>query len=312
MKETCRQFGENRELAGILTEPTSPVLPRRTAVVLISAGLVPKFGPFRLYVELARRLSLDGFVTLRFDLGGIGDSRQAHGPLPLKARTELEIRAALDYVSQCPDVDAIVLGGLCSGAEDSFRAAELDERVQGVVMIDPFGYRTPRFFVRYFLHRVARRARRILGLYRPYPRTRVVVSGVAGQGKSLVNYKYMDITESSRILRVLLVRHVHVHFVYTGGALEVFNHERQLQAMFKGIDFCGLVTLDHFPDMDHTQMLADHRHRLVDAIARRLWDACEPAGYGSTRAHDSAVASSASRTSATSSNEWQRAAWSKI
>ena len=53
-ESTCR-FGEHQQLTGVLTEPaeTAP----RIACVLINAGLIPKFGPFRLYAQLARRLS---------------------------------------------------------------------------------------------------------------------------------------------------------------------------------------------------------------------------------------------------------------
>jgi hypothetical protein len=51
-----------------------------------------------------------------------------------------------------------------------------------------------------------------------------------------------------------------------------FNHEAQLRAMFRGIDFEGLVRLDHFPELDHTQPLEADRRALVEAIARRLCD----------------------------------------
>lgn len=265
MKESSCQFGRARQLAGIVTEPS--VRPRRAAVVLVSAGLLPKCGPFRLYAEVARRLSRDGFLTLRFDLGGIGDSRQEHTNTPLEKRTKLEIGAALDYLTERYQLDGIVLGGLCSGAEDAFRFAELDPRVTGVVMIDPFAYRTSGWAWRHFLYRVMRRCRRALGLYRP------TLHGTEG-GKSLVTYKYMGRTESSRILRALVKRKVHVHFLYTGGARELFNHERQLQAMFNDVDFTGRVTLDHFPHMDHTPLLEEDRHTIVEAIAHRLASAC--------------------------------------
>ncbi len=54
--------------------------PRRAALcVLVNAGMVAKSGPWRLYVEVARRLAHAGVATLRFDLGGIGDSRREHG-----------------------------------------------------------------------------------------------------------------------------------------------------------------------------------------------------------------------------------------
>lgn len=151
MKESSCQFGEYRQLAGILTAPDEPA--PRAALVLVSAGLSPKFGPFRLYAELARRLSREGFLTLRLDLGGIGDSRQDYASYPLEKRTRLEIEAALDYLSVRYELNGIVLGGLCSGAEDAFRSAELDTRVTGVVMIDPFAYRTSGWLWRHVLYR---------------------------------------------------------------------------------------------------------------------------------------------------------------
>ena len=259
-QESCFQFGRQRQLTGIVTAP-SAAAPRK-AFVLVTAGLIPKFGPFRLYAQLARRLASEGFLTLRFDLGGVGDSGQEYTGEPLKKRTELEIRAALDYLSEHYQLDGIVVGGLCSGAEDAFRYAELDPRVTGVMMIDPFAYKSSGWRWRHLRHRLARRALRLLGLYAPYT--------AADMGPALVNYKNMDFVESSRILRAMLKRKARIHFVYTGGMDGPFNHRRQLKAMFGEIEFAGLVTLDYFPQMGHTQMLGGDRRTLVEAIARQF------------------------------------------
>ena len=83
-------------------------------------------------------MAKEGFPTLRFDLGGLGDSAPAHDDRPLQQRTQLEVGAALDYLGERFAVDGVTLAGLCSGAEDSFRHAEHDVRVKRVVMIDPF------------------------------------------------------------------------------------------------------------------------------------------------------------------------------
>ncbi len=63
--ESCCQFGLRGGLSGIITEPDGPA--RRVGLVLVSAGLSPKRGPFRLYAEVARRVARDGVRTLRFD-----------------------------------------------------------------------------------------------------------------------------------------------------------------------------------------------------------------------------------------------------
>jgi dienelactone hydrolase len=264
MNESCCQFGPEGRLAGIITEPGERT-PPRLGLVLVSAGLLPKSGPYGLYTQLARRLARDGVVSLRFDLGGIGDSVQESGTRPLKARTELEIRAALDHLSERYALRGVVLGGLCSGAEDSFRGAASDPRVTGVVLIDPFAYRTSGWAWRHLVHRIARRTLRALGLFEP-----VAPADTEGKRPRLVRYKYMERPEATHILRALLARNAHVHFVYTAGVREFFNHEGQLRASFDAVDFKGLVTLDYFPDLDHTQLLEADRHALIEAIARRL------------------------------------------
>lgn len=259
MKESCCQFGPLQALAGIVTEPAEPT--SQATVVLVNAGLTPKVGPFRLYTELARRLARDGFRTLRFDLGGIGDSADAFEEHPLEQRTQLQIGAALDYLSERFDSRRVILAGLCSGAEDSFRHAEQDSRVTDVVMIDPFAYRTPGFVWRSLGTRAKTRLMRAAGLYRPLPRS---------LGSSLVSYEYLAIAESTRILRSLLQRKVRLNFVYTGGMRQYFNHPGQLRAMFGSVDFGDLVRLDHFPNLDHTQLLERDRRTLIEAIARRV------------------------------------------
>jgi pimeloyl-ACP methyl ester carboxylesterase len=256
-KESCCQFGEHRRLSGVITEPLGDA--PRVALVLINAGLMPKFGPFRLYAQLARRLSSEGFLTLRFDLGGIGDSGPGSAIGPLKTRTTLEIRAALDFLKERYALDGIVLGGLCSGAEDSFRYAEIDPRVTGLMLMDPFGYKTLGWWPRNLLIRIARRTLRLVGRALPQDNS-----------TALIDYKQMEHAESSRILRAMIQRKVPLHFVYTGGMRESFNHGSQLKTMFKDIDFQDMVTLDYFPQLRHTQVLEAERRAVIESIARRL------------------------------------------
>jgi pimeloyl-ACP methyl ester carboxylesterase len=261
MNEVCCRFGPQQQLVGVVTEPSAAT--RSTTLVLVSAGVTPKAGPFRLYAELARRLARDGFRTLRFDLGGIGDSGNAYAEHVLRERTRLQIQAALEHLSEHFGLGELALGGLCSGAEDAFSYAEYDPRVRRVVLIDPFAYRTRGFAWRHLAYRAQRRLLRAAGLFEPLPRR---------ARHALVNYDYLPAPESARILRTLVARRTKLHFVYTGGMRSRFNHPEQLQAMFPNVDFAGLVALDHLPQLDHTQPSAADRRLLIEAIARRLAD----------------------------------------
>ncbi len=259
MNELCCRFGPEQQLVGIVTEPSAAAA--RATLVLMNAGLTPKAGPFRLYVELARRLAGEGFRTLRFDLGGIGDSGHAFAEHALRERTRLQIQAALDHLHERFELREVALGGLCSGAEDAFSYAEHDQRVTRVMMIDPFAYRTSGFGWRHLAYRAERRLLRAAGFFQPLPRP---------ERSGLVSYEYLPVAESSRILRKLLARRTKVHFVYTGGMRSRFNHAGQLQAMFPDIDFTGLVRLDHLPHLDHTQSSRADRGQLIESLARGL------------------------------------------
>lgn len=77
--ETAHVFGEG--LVGVLSRPRQ-IVAGRPAVILLNAGLVQRSGPFRVYAQLARALASCGFVVLRFDLSGRGDSASPVGASP--------------------------------------------------------------------------------------------------------------------------------------------------------------------------------------------------------------------------------------
>ena len=261
MRESCHQFGDRAHLAGIVTEPEGAP---RASLILVSAGLTPKAGPFRLYVELARRLAKQGVLTLRFDLGGIGDSRQLEQQAPLAVRTRDDIAAAYERIAQAAGPRGsgpIFVGGLCSGAEDAFRYAGFDPRVSGVVLIDPFGYPTWGFRWRRWM---VEGAKKTLGALRFYRRAESEAQ------PSLVDYRYLEKAESEEILASLIARKSSVHFFYTGGSSSRFNYPGQLKDMFSQLELGAQVTVDHLPRLGHTQLLAEDRATLIGAIARRL------------------------------------------
>ena len=287
MKELCCSFGDGGHLAGIITEPRDAH--GDTLVVLVNAGLVPKHGPYRLYALLARRLAQEGIRTLRFDLGDIGDSQPAHVGMALEQRTQLEIGAAVQMVCERFSPRRVVLGGLCSGAEDSYRYAATDPRISGVIMIDPFAYPTAGWRWRDALYRIVRRSLLTLGLRRPgdhtfvrlfrkalaQPEGRVASSGALAirpesSGPAHLNYRHMAHAQASGILTSLVARGTRLHFIYTGGARPRFNHAGQLAAMFQELDFRDRVSLDYFPHLEHMQPLHSERLTLIEAISKFL------------------------------------------
>jgi len=126
-------------LFGIVTEPAQGET-LRGAVILINAGADYHIGASGMYVALARHWARSGYVVLRMDLAGIGDS----GTRPGRPDNEVfppgaldDIRAAVDWVRSRSGARDITLGGLCSGAYHTLRAAIAAIPVNRAVMVNP-------------------------------------------------------------------------------------------------------------------------------------------------------------------------------
>jgi hypothetical protein len=128
-------------------------------------------------------------------------------------------------------------------------------------LIDPFAYRTPGFAWRHWSFRARRRLMRAFKLWQP---------PAPSSGPALVDYEHVPQREARELMRRLVARRVAVHFVYTSGMREHFNHRGQLRAMFRGLELGHGVTLDYLPKLDHTQLLEADRRSLISTIAARL------------------------------------------
>lgn len=133
-------FGDSdTKLFGIATEPREGE-GRHRGVILLNAGADWHIGANRLYVSLARQWARHGYYVLRMDLSGIGESGRRHGrpanevfsPLALE-----DIRAAIEFMRGQYEVNDITLGGLCSGAYHSLRAAVAMLPVNRILLVNP-------------------------------------------------------------------------------------------------------------------------------------------------------------------------------
>ena len=137
MRERALLFGEAKSLAAVITEPDGPPDPDRPAVVFLDAGVLPHVGPNRVHVRLARELAGDGFVSMRFDFSGLGDSRPRRDAVPFAESVVAETRAAMDVLA-ARGSRSFLLFGICSGADAALRVALQDPRVAGAVLVEPY------------------------------------------------------------------------------------------------------------------------------------------------------------------------------
>jgi len=132
-------FTSESLLFGIVTEPRQGEM-RRRAVILLNAGADYHIGASGMYVGLARRWAGRGYVVLRMDLAGLGDS----GTRPGRPNDEIfppaameDVRAAIELMRTRYGVNDITLAGVCSGAYHALRAAVAALPVSRVLMVNP-------------------------------------------------------------------------------------------------------------------------------------------------------------------------------
>jgi pimeloyl-ACP methyl ester carboxylesterase len=137
MHEEAVVFGSEGSLVGVVTAPeASVVFTRSPAVLLLNAGLLHRVGPNRLYVNLARRLAALGFLVLRFDFSGIGDSPATRSSVPFDQRALAEAHAAADFLKGSFGVRKYLPLGLCAGAEVALGLAASDPRAVGAILVN--------------------------------------------------------------------------------------------------------------------------------------------------------------------------------
>jgi dienelactone hydrolase len=141
LTEQVLALGDAR-LVAIETTPAAPA-PGAPTLLLLNTGSEPHIGPGRAWVEYARALAAEGYVCVRADFRGWGESPDGgHAPgRPYDAHCvddALELIRALRERAGGP----IVVGGLCASAWVALRAVLL-EPVGGVVALNPQLYWRP-------------------------------------------------------------------------------------------------------------------------------------------------------------------------
>jgi pimeloyl-ACP methyl ester carboxylesterase len=273
VRERPLQFGDSGGMLGLVTEPERAAA-GRPAVLILNSGLVHRIGTFRNSVKIARRLATDGFPAVRFDLSGVGDSEPRRDAVRFEERWLGDVRAAMDHVERTRGVRWFVLMGLCSGADNAFRAACRDERVAGVVLMDWYTYPTLRFrFLRQWARiRQLRSWRRgAARLFRSAARRLRGPAGLAAatqEAPAPYVREFPPRDEVAADLRVLVARGVHLCVIYSGGMLDAYNYREQLLDAFPDVDFQGRLNLEYLPDADHIYTELASQRALVEAIAR--------------------------------------------
>lgn len=259
--ETIVRFGPGARLVGILSGADLP--PDAPVLVLPNAGLVPRAGPFRLHVQLARRLAPLGLRTFRFDLPGVGESARApgldHGQATL---------AALEHLCASLHGARFAVGGICSAADAGWLAALSNERVAGVVMLDGMCYTGPWFQFARVRAALRRGPRHCFGVARRLVRRHRAGADTDTPPMDLRDWPPLE--QARAQMATLLGRGVRLLCIYSGGIGDYFLDARQFGWTFGAAARDPRVRLHHWRDCDHTYFARRHRERLLDTVVTWL------------------------------------------
>jgi pimeloyl-ACP methyl ester carboxylesterase len=283
MKESLVQFSENGRLVGTLLEASTVDVgrskaPPRVAVLTFNAGLIPRTGPHRLWVKLARRLGREGLSSFRFDLNGQGDSAQVPSTMAFEVQAAQDIVSAMDAVFTQTGIERFVLAGICSGAALSYKAALIDPRVVGCAMIDIYMYPTWRTRWVLLRHRIPQEGLpAILARWGmqclKFLKNLMINSPAAKRAPSaLPGLNRPSPDEFAAGLQTLLNRQTKLLMVYTGSFLYHYNYKNQFHDRFKAYRISGPLRVDFDPQIDHTVTELSAQEFVLDKLGRWIQD----------------------------------------
>jgi hypothetical protein len=276
------RLGSEGQLVGIVSHPPveiSPAPPNTTladgrglAFIILNAGVLHRVGPHRLHVVLARRLAQAGVPSLRLDLGGIGDSIASSDAATFRESAVADTRTAMTGLTGALGSQRFVIFGVCSGADNAIATAIADDRVAGIVLIDPPTYPTRRGQLRYLRMRVAKSggpgALARWGMKVVERQLRLVAARI-GRGTveeaSNQGREPPPVATFGAQLTTLIDRGVRIFAVYSGIHGARYNHADQLFELFPALR--GRIDHAYFPTANHTFTELDAQAKLIDAVA---------------------------------------------
>jgi pimeloyl-ACP methyl ester carboxylesterase len=274
MNERICSFGQTRRLVGVLNLPERTGR-RATALIFLNAGLIHRVGPYRMHVDLARRLALLGYPSFRLDQSGLGDSEPRCDDLSLDQGCVEDIRETMDLITKRSGVQHFVALGLCSGAVAAHRALVADERLKGAVFLDGYVYPTTKTRVRYYAMRLLSPPHVARTLRRQIERISLKFASAAQQEAALQRASQAEVlferedpprAVAAEELECVARRGARFLFVYTGENPDEFNYAQQLFDMFPGPELRKQAEVAYFPRADHTFTLLEGRANLFQRV----------------------------------------------
>ncbi|RQO39678.1 hypothetical protein DBV14_30780 [Variovorax sp. KBW07] len=275
--QTPLRFGPDDALVGMLTVPARQS-PGNIACLMFNMGANHRVGPRRINVKLAHVLAARGVSSLRFDLGGIGDSDALDTSPDLKTRAVHSLRAAMDVAERTLGTRQFVVVGMCSGVEHAMSAALADARVVAVSLFDGFAFPERRARWERNLRRALAapahpsfpgKAKRWLQRHFLRSHSTTPLPGFFAERRA----PDANAAWFGAALRQLVERKVAVQLLYSG-SLHVCDRGRDQLGAFARQPFTQSLHYEFMGEVDHTVCTEQGQRRFLQAVGDWVTDRC--------------------------------------
>lgn len=269
MTQTPVRFGASNSLVGTVTVPAQQV-PATAACLMFNMGANHRIGPRRINVKLAHVLAARGVSSLRFDLGGVGDSEASDFSHDLQTRALHDLQAGMDLLENTLGIRQFVIVAMCSGVEHAMAVAEADARVVAISLFDGFAFpewrarweRTLRRAIAAPAHPAfAGKAKRWLQRHFLRSHSTKALPGFFTERKPpQVNAAWFGTA-----MKRLVERKVAVQLLYSG-SLHVSDRGRDQLGPFRREPFAQAVQYEFMRELDHTFCTARGQQLFLQSV----------------------------------------------
>lgn len=275
-EQTIRFECSDDSLFGILSIPDQPL---SRGVLIVVGGPQYRVGSHRQFTLLARYLATAGIPVMRFDYRGMGDSE---GEIRTFENIHDDLHTAIDqFFFALPHLKELVIWGLCDAASAALFYAHQDQRITGLILLNPW-VRTEQSAVKtYIKHYYATRLfqpdfwRKIRsGRYNPKATLRFLFQSLFTLMKKerneipSIDSLHSDSNRTPLPERMLtgLNRFTGKVFIITSGDdltakefLDLINHSRDWDIALK----IKKAECKHLPDANHTFSSSEWRNQVA-------------------------------------------------
>jgi hypothetical protein len=264
MREEVFRYAENNRGFGMMSLPEA--LDGAPVVVLFNSGLIHREGPYRLNVMLSRALADCGYIAIRVDLSGKGDT-PARENMINRESVALDWKYIKESINTRFGKRNLVLMGLCSGADNAIKITAAEKDVKGLILLDPISARDEGFSRRAMRAKLTNINKWLHLPVKLWKRAiRLIGSGNKTSGQ-VMNLRDEPTAEDSQ----LCFRHIasvqgRVLAFFTSHAMDCYNEQGQfVRALhIDGLDKCCEEVF--WPLAEHLYPVEVHRQRLVDKV----------------------------------------------